>query len=157
MDSYGARVNNGMHTDGKKLAYFSTGDACRSMENERMKTIVTMAICMVSFMSMSCARKSQNAIQDLPEWKGKTIQQMIKELGRPTEETSYTMGQAPTKGWNHGIIFSVYPTNKSENQGVVIKEYAWEQGDFKIRACCHVVKKAWLVMGAKKIHKNVKF
>ena len=81
---------------------------------------------------------------------------MIAELGTPTNELSYTIASAPTKGWNHGIIFSLYPKDKPENQDVTIKEYVWDQGQYEVRACCHLVKKAWLVMGAMRIDKRVR-
>ncbi len=90
---------------------------------------------------------------------------MIKKTKNPSgltvvfddEEHVYTIGQALTKGWNHGIIFSVYPKDKPENQEVVIKEYVWDMNDFEIRVCCHLVEEEWLVMGARKIQKDVRF
>jgi hypothetical protein len=82
---------------------------------------------------------------------------MIKDLGVPSKLLSYTIGSAPTKGWNHGIIFSVYPKDRPENREVTIKEYVWDQGQYEIRACCHFIKKAWLVVGAAKIDKHVRF
>ena len=77
--------------------------------------------------------------------------------GEPAEESTYTIADAPTKGWNHAIIFSVYPKDDPDNRAVVIKEYAWKQNDFKIRACCHQVNGSWIVMGANKIQNDVKF
>lgn len=122
-----------------------------------MKIGLAIAASVVLLIGISCRRQAESAIQDLPDLKGKAIEAMIAEFGEPTEEHAYTIGQAPTKGWNHGIIFSIYPKGDPANRDVVVKEYAWDQNDFKIRACCHRVKEAWLVMGAKKIHKGVRF
>ena len=122
--------------------------------NKRMMA----ALCVLFALSGIVFAEETNApVQNLPEWKDKTIQEMITGLGTPTNELSYTIGKAPTKGWNHGIIFSVYPKDKPENQNVIIKEYVWDQGPYEVRACCHLVKKAWLVMGAMRIDKNVRF
>jgi len=122
-----------------------------------MKISLVMAAGMVLLIGISCTKKPESDIQDLPEWKDKTIHAIIAEFGKSPEEHIYTIAHAPTKGWNHGIIFSVYPKNKPENQDVVIKEYAWEMNDFEIRACCHLVDGQWLVMGARKIRKDVRF
>ena len=122
-----------------------------------MKISFVTAAGIVLLIGVSCTRKPESNIQDLHEWKDKTIQTMIAEFGKPPEEHVYTIAQAPTKGWNHGIIFSVYPKDEPENRDVVIKEYAWDRDDFKIRACCHPVKDQWLVMGARKIRKDVRF
>lgn len=122
-----------------------------------MKISLVMAAGMVLLIGISCTRKHESDIQDLREWKDKTIHAMIAEFGKPAEEHVYTIGQAPTKGWNHGIIFSVYPKDKPENQDVVIKEYAWDRDHYEIRVCCHLVDEEWLVMGARKIRKDVRF
>jgi hypothetical protein len=122
-----------------------------------MKILLAISAGMVLLVWVSCNREPESAVQDLHEWKDKSIQAMIEEFGRPTEEYVYTIAQAPTKGWNHGIIFSIYPKDEPENRDVVIKEYAWNQDDFEIRACCHLVDDAWLVMGVRKIHKDVRF
>jgi len=123
----------------------------------KMKMGLAIAAGMVLLVGISCRRRPESTIEDLAGWKGKPVEAMIAEFGKPAEEYTYTIGQAPTKGWNHGIIFSVYPKTDLENRDVVIKEYAWDQNDFKVRACCHLVEEAWLVMGAKKIHKDVIF
>jgi len=117
------------------------------------RTIIGLA-CLILPTIVACVR---NPVQDLPEWKDKTLQEMSKQFGKPAEEYSYTIPKAPTKNWNHGIIFSVYPKDKPENQDVVIKEYAWTDGDYRIRACCHKIKDEWRVMGAMRIHKDVSF
>ncbi|HUT44806.1 MAG TPA: hypothetical protein VMX36_00915 [Sedimentisphaerales bacterium] len=122
-----------------------------------MKVSLVMAAGMVLLSGASCSREPDSNIQDLAGWKDKTIHAMIAEFGKPAEEHVYTIGQAPTKGWNHGIIFSVYPKNKPENRDVVIKEYAWDRNHFEIRVCCHLVDGDWLVMGASKIQKEVRF
>ena len=118
-----------------------------------MRIVAAVIIC---FITLGCAGEPV-PVQDLPEWNGKLIQEMIRVLGVPTEETEKTVGTIPTKDWNHGIVFSVYSKDKPENLDVVIKIYSWNQGDYQIRACCHLVKKAWLVMGAMQIHKDVRF
>ena len=122
-----------------------------------MKLRLAIATSMVLLIGLSCKKEPESDIQDLPSWQGRTIQAMIEKFGNPTEEYVYTIGQAPTKGWNHGIIFSIYPKHEPQNRSVVIKEYVWDQNDFEIRACCHLVKEAWIIMGARKIHKGVKF
>lgn len=121
-----------------------------------MKTAITTASIIILFTSVSC-RKTEPAIEDLSEWTGKPAAEMIAEFGKPTQEHSYTISQAPTKGWNHRIIFSVYPKDVPQNADVVITEYAWDRNDYTIRACCHQVENTWLVMGAMKIHKDVRF
>ena len=122
-----------------------------------MKISLVIAAGMILLTAVSCTRKPESNIQDLTKWKDKAIQTMIAEFGKPAEEHIYTIGQAPTKGWNHGIIFSVYPKDKPVNRDVVIKEYAWDRNHFEIRACCHLVDEDWLVMGARKIQKDVRF
>ncbi len=123
-----------------------------------MKTIIATALCAIlSLTGIAFGEETDAPVQNLPQWTGRTIQQMITELGTPTAELSYTIGIAPTKGWNHGIIFTIYPKDKPENQNVAIKEYVWDQGQYEVRACCHLVKKTWLVMGAMKIDKRGRF
>ena len=122
-----------------------------------MKTIVALTTWVMIAACTSQQPSNVDSVQDLPQWKNQTIQEMIKSFGLPVEEHEYTVGTAPTKSWNHGIIFSAYPKEEAENREVVIKEFAWTQGEYRIRACCHLVKKAWLVIGAMKIHKDVQF
>lgn len=97
------------------------------------------------------------AIIDLPQWTGSTMQTMIGEMGTPTTELSYTIGTAPTKGWNHARLFTIYPKENPENADVAIQELLWDQGPYEIRACFHLVKKAWLCLGAMKIDKRARF
>jgi len=123
-----------------------------------MKTLIATALTAFFAMTVLVPAEETNApVQNLPQWKDKTIQEMIKNLGAPSTELSYTIGSAPTKGWNHGIVFSAYPKDRPENRNVTITEYVWDQGQYEIRACCHLIKKAWLVMGAMKIDKRVRF
>jgi len=122
-----------------------------------MKMSLVIAAGMILLIGISCTRKSESNIQDLPGWKDKAIQTMIAELGKPAEEHIYTIGQAPTKGWNHEIIFSVYPKDVPESRDVVIKEFAWDRDHYEIRACCQLLGDQWLVMGAMKIRKDVRF
>ena len=122
-----------------------------------MKMIIALTTWVMIAACTSRRPSNVDSVQDLPEWKNQAIQEMIKVLGSPAEEHEYTVGKAPTKNWNHGIVFSIYPKEKAENREIMIKEYAWTQGEYKIRACCHLVKKAWLVMGAMKIHKDAQF
>jgi len=122
-----------------------------------MKISLAIAAGIALLIGISCKREPESNIQNLPGWKDKTIQAMIAEFGKPAEEHTYTIAQAPTKGWNHAIIFSVYPKDTPENRDVVIKEYAWERDNFEIRACCHLAGEQWLVMGATKIRKDVRF
>jgi hypothetical protein len=123
-----------------------------------MKKTIIATVCFVFALAGIVFSEETNApVQNLPEWKDKTIQEMIAGLGTPTNELSYTISNAPTKGWNHGIIFSVYPKEKPESQIVTIKEYVWNQGQYEVRACCHLMKNRWLVMGAMRIDKRVRF
>jgi len=122
-----------------------------------MKIIPILIACLAITACAPQEETQADSVQTLSEWKGKTIQEMIRTLGDPTEETEQAVGKMPTKDWNHGIVFSIYPKNKPENQNTIIKSYSWKQGDYHVRACCHLVKKAWLVMGAKRIHNNVRF
>ena len=127
------------------------------MRRNASKMVVALTTCLVIGACTSREQGARSSVQDLPEWTNKPIQEMIGALGSPDEQHEYTVGKAPTKNWNHGIIFSVYPKENPANREVVIKEYAWTQGDYKIRACCHLVNAAWLVMGAIRIHKDVRF
>lgn len=121
------------------------------------KRYMVTLLALIALAGIARGEATNTPVQNLPEWKDKTIQEMITGLGAPTNELSYAIAKAPTKGWNHGIIFAIYPKDKPENQNVIIKEYAWDQGQYEVRACCHLVKKAWLVMGAMRIDKSVRF
>jgi len=122
-----------------------------------MKISLATAAGIVLLIGVSCKREPESNIQDLPGWKDKAIQAIIAEFGKPEEEHTYTIAQAPTKGWNHAIIFSAYPKDAPENRDVVIKEYGWDRDNFEIRACCHLIGKQWFVMGVRKIRKDVRF
>ena len=123
-----------------------------------MKTIIVTVISAFLWLTGIAIGEETNApVESLTQWTGKTIQQMITELGTPTKEASYTIGSAPTKGWNHGILFSIYPKKDPANKNIEIKEFVWDQGQYEVRACCHLVKKAWLVLGAMRIDRRVIF
>ena len=125
---------------------------------DNMKTIIATVISVFLWMTgIAIGQETNASCESLTQWTGKTIQQMIRELGSPTNELSYTIGSAPTKGWIHGILFSIYPQKDPNNKNIAIKEFVWDQGQFVVRACCHLVKKAWLVMGAVRMDKRVRF
>lgn len=98
----------------------------------------------------------QQDIAALPNYVGKTYQEMLKELGPPADKTSYTIEHAPTKGWNHGEMFSLYPKNE-KNKDIQIMEVTWTAGEFNIHACYHMIKEQNVCFVAKRIKKSIRF
>ena len=123
-----------------------------------MKMKIIAALCaLIALSSVTRGEVTDPAIINLPQWAGSTMQTMIRDMGIPTTEFSYTIGTAPTKSWNHGLLFTTYPKENPANADIPIKELVWDQGQYEVRACFHLVKKAWLALGAMKIDKNVRF
>lgn len=96
-------------------------------------------------------------IQDLPQWQNRPVQELFQAMGRPTHSSEYTLPQAPTKAWQHSLLFAVYPRELPQHQNVLIKEYFWVDGAYGIHACCHRVDGHWRTLGAKRIHRGVIF
>lgn len=81
---------------------------------------------------------------------------MYEELGAPVDKTGYTIANAPTKGWNHGELFSLYPKTK-KNKDIQIMEVTWDSGEFTILACFHMVNGTNRCLVAKRIKKGIRF
>ena len=123
-----------------------------------MKMKIIAALCaLIALSSVTRGEATDPAIINLPQWAGSTMQTMIRDMGTPITELTYTIGTAPTKGWNHGLLFTIYPKGNPDNADIPIKELVWDQGQYEVRACFHLVKKAWLSLGAMKIDKSVRF
>jgi hypothetical protein len=83
-------------------------------------------------------------------------EKMYKELGAPEDKTGYTIANAPTKGWNHGELFSLYPKTE-ENKNIQIMEVTWDSGEFMIVACFHMINGTNRCLVAKRIEKGIRF
>lgn len=104
-----------------------------------------------------CRPPQPEEVVDLTHLYGLSVQDVTEKLGTPTETQEYTIADAPTKNWNHGILFETYPTADPENQDVKIRELTWEDGDYLIKACFHSVDEEWTALGAARFHKDVRF
>ena len=67
------------------------------------KPIFAVVVVALAFWS-GCTKPGGHPIADPPELKGRTLQSMTAELGSPVETLEYTIGNAPTKGWQHGVF-----------------------------------------------------
>gem|GEM_PF-3102856 len=95
-------------------------------------------------------------IEVLSQYEGRSYSEMLKELGRPSDKTGYTIANAPTKSWNHAELFTRYPKTPA-NSDVQIMEVAWDAGDFMILACYHMVAGENRCLVAKRLRKGIKF
>ena len=120
-----------------------------------IKTISVLTL-LTAFCTFSSHADEQQDIVTLTNYIGKTYQEMLKELGTPADKTGYTIEHAPTKGWNHGELFSKYPKNE-KNKNIQIMEVTWTTGDFSIHACYHIIKKQNVCFIAKRIKRDIKF
>ncbi len=111
----------------------------------------------IALMLAGCGAPQREEVKDLKELQGFSLQEVTKKLGLPTETQEYTIAEAPTKGWNHGILFDTYPKTDPVNRDVKIKESTWEDGDYLIKVCFHSVGEEWTVLGASRFHKDVRF
>ena len=93
----------------------------------------------------------------LPDVAGQSLEAVVAEFGSPDATTEYTIGEAPTKGWNHGLLFTTYPKDDPDNEGVRIRELSWQEDDSTIRACFHNPGGKWVALGAKRIPKDARF
>lgn len=109
----------------------------------------------VIFVNVSFGAENTDIVV-LTNYFNKTYQEMVKELGAPSDKTGYVIERAPTKGWNHGELFFKYPKNE-KNMGVQIMEVIWPSGDFNIFACYHLIEGQNRCIVAKRIHKAVRF
>jgi hypothetical protein len=121
-----------------------------------MKKILSILLLLMAFCTSPSHAAEQQDIVTLTNYVGKTYQEMYKELGAPSDKTSYTIEHAPTKGWNHKELFSKYPKNE-KNKNIQIMEVTWPAGDFNIYACYHMIKKQNVCFVAKRIKKDVRF
>jgi len=106
--------------------------------------------------SPTVSNSKQKSIVVLTNYHNKTYQEMYKELGAPADKTGYSITNAPTKGWNHRILFSTYPKNE-KNKDIHIMEVMWNLGDFSIFACYHMVNGQNRCLVAKRIRKGIRF
>lgn len=81
---------------------------------------------------------------------------MLKELGTPTDKTGYSIKNAPTKGWNHTELFSIYPKNE-ENKDIQIMEVTWSSTNTMTLACFHMVDGTNRCLVAKRIKKGTQY
>jgi hypothetical protein len=105
---------------------------------------------------LTCSVKDQNDIIILNQYKDKTYSEILELLGPPLSKTGYTIKNAPTKSWNHIELFSKYP-QIPQNENVQIMEVTWDDNDFLILACFHMVEEKNRCLVAKRLRKNIKF
>lgn len=123
---------------------------------KNMKLAISILTLLIAFFISSSHAAEQQDIVVLTNYVGKTYQEMYKELGAPADKTGYTIEHAPTKGWNHGELFSKYPKNE-KNKDIQIMEVIWAAGDFNIYACYHMINERNVCLVAKRIKKDARF
>jgi len=106
---------------------------------------------------MCCAQSPSKEMADLANLHGLSLQEVTERLGSPAETQEYTIAEAPTKHWNHGILFETYPKTDPQNRDIRIKELTWEDGDYVIKACFHSVDEEWVALAATRFHKDTRF
>jgi hypothetical protein len=120
-----------------------------------MKYIYIPTILMAIIL-FSCVREEQKDIIVLTKFVDKSYSEMLKILGPPADKTGYTIKNAPTKSWNHTELFSKYPKTP-ENENIHIMEVTWDDNEFLIFACFHIVDGENRCLVAKKIRKGLQF
>jgi len=95
-------------------------------------------------------------IVQLPEYAGQSYQDLLNRLGPPAHSTTYTIQNAPTKGWNHAALFSRYPKTDA-NKDVLITETTWRAGEYVILVCFHIVAGEKRCLVARRVHKAVRY
>ncbi len=78
----------------------------------------------------------------------------MAELGSPAWSASYTIREAPTKNWHHGVLFDTYSVSTPANLDVVVREAGWNDGDYRIAVCFHLVDEGWVVLASVRHHKD---
>ena len=81
---------------------------------------------------------------------------MLKEFGAPVDKTGYTIENAPTKGWNHSELFSMYPKTE-ENKDIQIMEVTWGSSNILTLACFHMVDGTNRCLVAKRMKKGIRY
>ena len=118
---------------------------------KKISIIIILITCLYSI----CLGDDNNIIL-LEKYNNKKYSEMIKELGPPSDKTGYTIKNAPTKTWNHSELFAKYP-KIPKNENIQIMEVSWDEGDYVIFACYHMVDGENRCIVAKKIKKNIQF
>ena len=106
--------------------------------------------------SMSDVGGNDSNMTVLKKYAGQAYKQMVQELGAPVDKTGYTIEKAPTKGWNHSELFSLYAKD-DKNKDIQIMEVAQDAGDHHIAACYHMVDGVNRCIVAKQIKKGIQF
>jgi hypothetical protein len=118
---------------------------------------LTIVIVFAIWVGSRSGTPDPDPVIELPQLTGLALQDVIDEFGSPTQTYTYPIGEAPTKNWNHGILFNTYPKGDPDNLKVQIREMHWQDGDYNIYVCFHLVEGKWVVLGARRIRKGVKF
>ena len=111
----------------------------------------------IAMLVICCAQSSPKEMADLTHLQGLSLQEITERLGSPAETQEYTIAEAPTKHWNHGILFETYPKSDPGNLDIRIKELTWQDGDYLIKACFHSVDEEWVALAAIRFHKDIRF
>ena len=117
---------------------------------------IYILILLIRFSIFNCTNEKQKDIIVLDEFNNELYTVMVDAFGPPADKTAYTIGNAPTKSWNHSELFSKYP-KIPENKNIQIMEVIWDSGDFSIFACFHLVNGVNRCLVAKKVRKGIKF
>ena len=104
-----------------------------------------------------CNQTRQEMTIDRSDLVGLSLATVTNKLGEPYHTSDYIVGSAPTRWWNHGMIIKAYPISDQKNLDVQLKELMWIDGDYTIHACFHRTNDTWVVLGATRIYKYVKF
>lgn len=124
----------------------------------------TVAICAVMLASTSGVLVAvywyydlgHAAVEEIPNLHGKAIEEVIRKLGEPDSQLSYTMGNSPG-GELRGPLFFYYPPERPDNREVAIKELWWEHSRYTVVVWFHKMGEQWIALDTCRWKKGVQF
>ena len=95
-------------------------------------------------------------VEAIPSLDGKAISEVVRILGEPDSDHSYTMDKYP--GGELGMwLCELYPHDRPESRDVAIRELWWEHNRFTVVVWFHKVGEQWVALDTCRWQKGVVF
>jgi len=121
----------------------------------KLAIIVGCIIGCVAVVALLCRSPSPKSLTPIKKHVGRTLEEVVGELGQPAFSYSFTMGQPMDE--MHVSLLNMFPPDKPGNKDIEIRELRWRDGDYFIALWFYQNEGKWLAVDGVRWHKNTVF
>ncbi len=120
-------------------------------------SIATLVVVVLACTVALFLRWSEPQVSSLPQYHGKSEQQIITRIGQPIREDQFGIPVQGQLDNFRGPLHNTYPPDRPANADVRIRELTWRDGAFYVTVWLHRVDGDWLVLDTCRWHEGVQF